>query len=178
MLTALLKTRLYAVTFLVLMVGCATGGQGVGRRGSKTPGILLGIRTTSGDWLEIAELRGKPTLLFVFATFDSGSQAAVRALGRIVARHPDVQVVGVAAQPDPATLVDAWAYALNPNFTVGYDPTGSVEEGQSALGKIEAVPMFILLDEGGRELRRVDGYKTVKQLDAFLSGDPLPDATP
>ena len=39
----------------------------------------LGIRLTDGRWLELADLRGTPVLLYVFATFDAPSLGGVPA---------------------------------------------------------------------------------------------------
>jgi hypothetical protein len=117
----------------------------------------LGVRLTDGRWLELADLRGTPVLLFVFATFDTVSQASLTSLRPFVPQHPNVIVVGVAAQPRASQLVEAWAYALDPPFVVGANPDGSVENGESTLGKIETVPTFILYDADGYEVARRTG---------------------
>ncbi len=157
---------------VVLLAACGGGTEApLGRTtpSTKRPPIELGIRTTSGDWLEIGSLRGGKVLLFVFATFDPGSQAALRPLARFIETHPEFTVVGVAAQAHAGGLVDAWAYALSPPFVVGADPTGSVEEGTSRLGIIEGVPTYVVLDKKGFERKRVDGYQTVNALEALVS---------
>ena len=74
-----------------------------------------------------------------------------------VPQHPEVVVIGVAAQPRASQLVEAWAYALDPPFAVGADPYGRVENGESMLGKIETVPTFILYDADGHEIARDTG---------------------
>jgi hypothetical protein len=107
--------------------------------------------------LELADLRGTPVLLFVFATFDAVSQASLKSLRPFVPQHPGVLVIGVAAQPRASQLVEAWAYALDPPFVVGADPYGHVENGESMLGKIETVPTYILYDADGREIDRTTG---------------------
>ena len=96
-------------------------------------------------------------LLFVFATFDAVSQASLKSFRPFVPQHPEVVVIGVAAQPRASQLVEAWAYALDPPFAVGADPYGRVENGESMLGKIETVPTFILYDAGGYEIARDSG---------------------
>jgi hypothetical protein len=119
--------------------------------------LELGIRLSDGRWLELGDLRGAPVLLFVFATFDAVSQASLKSLRPFVPQHPEVIVVGVAAQPRAAQLVEAWSYALDPPFVVGADPYGRVENGESVLGKIEAVPTYILYDAEGYEIDRASG---------------------
>jgi hypothetical protein len=133
----------------------------------------LGLRLTDGRWLELADLRGTPVLLFVFATFDAVSQANLRSLRPFVPQHPEVIVVGIAAQPRATQLVEAWAYALDPPFVVGANPNGSVETGESMLGKIETVPTFILYDANGYEIGRRTGLLSEGDLARLV--EPLYD---
>ncbi|MBW2510165.1 MAG: TlpA family protein disulfide reductase [Deltaproteobacteria bacterium] len=131
-----------------------------GETTAASPGAVrldLGLRLSDGRWLELADLRGTPVMLFVFATFDAVSQASLKSLRPFVPQHPEVLVVGVAAQPRALQLVEAWAYALDPPFVVGADPYGRVENGESMLGKIEAVPTYILYDARGYEISRTTG---------------------
>lgn len=124
----------------------------------------LGIRLADGRWLELADLRGVPVLVFVFATFDAVSQASLKSLRPFVPQHPDLIVVGVAAQPRADQLVQAWAFALDPPFVVGADPYGRVENGESSLGKIEVVPTYILYDANGYEIERTTGLLSEGEL--------------
>lgn len=168
----------YTLTVLSLCaffpwVGCATTtGQEPVEVATERPSvpIELGLRTTDGRWLEVGDLKGRPLLLFVFATFDTGSQAALTPLRTFVEHFDDIQVLGVAAQPKGEQLVAAWAYALDPPFVVGVDPYGGVEEGTSALGKIDAVPTFIVLDARGYERARVSGVQTEGALVRLTNG--------
>jgi hypothetical protein len=140
--------------------GCAresSGAQETTPEPANGARLNLGIRLTDGRWLELANLRGTPVLVFVFATFDAVSQAALKSMRPFVPQHPEVVVVGVAAQPRAAQLVEAWAYALDPPFVVGANPYGRVENGESMLGKIETVPIYILFDANGYEIGRTQG---------------------
>jgi len=130
--------------------------------------LELGLRLSDGRWLELGDLRGNPVLLFVFATFDMVSQASLKSLRPFVQQHPEVVVIGVASEPRATQLVEAWAHALDPPFVVGADPYGSVENGRSALGRIEMVPTYILYDSQGYELERVTGYQSATQLDTMV----------
>lgn len=145
---------------LVVAMGCARDSNASNRTTpttAKGPRLDLGVRLSDGRWLELGELRGTPVLVFVFATFDAVSQATLKSLRPFVPQHPELVVVGVAAQPRAAPLVEAWAYALDPPFVVGADPYGNVENGESTLGKIETVPTFILYDASGYEITRESG---------------------
>ena len=148
---------------LVVVLGCARGSttaQETTPASESTARLDLGLRLSDGRWLELADLRGTPVLLFVFATFDAVSQASLKSLRPFVPQHPEVLVIGVAAQPRASQLVEAWAYALDPPFIVGADPYGHVENGESMLGKIETVPTYILYDAQGREIDRQTGLLT------------------
>lgn len=155
------KHRLRMISMvLVVALGCARGSSSA-EETTPTPTsaarLDLGIRLSDGRWLELADLRGSPVLLFVFATFDAVSQASLKSLRPFVPQHPEVVVIGVAAQPRALPLVEAWAYALDPPFLVGADPYGHVENGESTLGKIETVPTYILYGADGREIDRATG---------------------
>ena len=152
---------------LALALGC---GGGSSNARETTPQaetgarLDLGLRLSDGRWLELADLRGTPVLLFVFATFDVVSQASLKPLRLFVPQHPEVIVIGVAAQPRATQLVEAWAYALDPPFVVGADPYGSVENAESVLGRIETVPTYILYGANGYEMDRVTGIVTEADL--------------
>ena len=159
-------------TLLVVVLGCARGStsaQETTPSTANTARLDLGIRLSDDRWLELADLRGTPVLLFVFATFDAVSQASLKSLRPFVQQHPEVLVIGIAAQPRASQLVEAWAYALDPPFVVGADPYGRVENGESTLGKIEAVPTYILYDAQGRELGRTTGLLSEGDLVQLVS---------
>lgn len=160
---ALPKCGLCLIAILVVVTfGCARDSSNTQRTtpDAKSERLDLGLRLTNGRWVELAELRGRPLLLFVFATFDAVSQAMLRPLRPFVAQHPEVLVIGIAAQPRAAPLVEAWEYALDPPFPVGANPYGTVENGESSLGKIEKVPTFIVYDANGYEVGRATGLLT------------------
>lgn len=171
--------KLLALSMLLWVgIGCARDSFGQAEttpRPESAAKLDLGIRLSDGRWLELADLRGTPVLLFVFATFDAVSQASLKSLRPFVPQHPELVVVGVAAQPRAAPLVEAWAYALDPPFVVGADPYGSVENGESVLGKIEKVPTYILYDAKGREIARTTGLLSegdLAELVQPISGGP------
>ncbi len=138
------------------------------------PPINLRVRTTEGRWIELAELRGRCTLLFLFATFDGASQASLRPLGAFVQAHPEVSVIGLAVEESPAELADAWQHALTPPFPIAYDPTRALLLGASPLGRIESVPRFRLLDAQGRPVGEHVGYPYRGALEALWSAGHCP----
>jgi hypothetical protein len=131
--------------------------------------VELTLRTQGGPLVFVGDMRGRPLLLFMFATFDGVSQAALRPLEQFVHRHPDAQVVGVAVQPFAERLLDPYVHALSPPFPVAYDPEDRLEKGTTPIGKIEQVPTFVMLDALGRPATRHVGYATLEQLEAMLA---------
>ncbi|MEM9727537.1 MAG: TlpA disulfide reductase family protein [Myxococcota bacterium] len=159
---------------VALSMGCGAGASKTGDGRSvnaedRGPRLELGIRLSDGRWLELGDVRGRPVLLFVFATFDMVSQAAIKPLRPFVQQHPNVVVVGIASEPRATQLVEAWAYALDPPFAVGADPYGNLENGRTVLGRIEKVPTYILYDAAGYEVDRVVGYQSEAELEEMVS---------
>lgn len=173
------SSTLRAIVLALVLASCATASSEPEKTTPRAPGgqrLDLGLRLSDGRWLELADLRGTPVLVFVFATFDAVSQASLKSLRPFVPQHPEVVVVGIAAQPRAVQLVEAWDYALDPPFVVGADPYGRVENGQSTLGKIETVPTYILYDERGYEVDRTTGLVTEGDLAKLIA--PLSKSTP
>ena len=131
-------------------------------------GVDVALRASDGTAFAISQLRGRPVLLFLFATFDGVSQASLRPLSRFARHNSNVHVVGIAVQPDARVLLGLWVSALTPPFTVGYEQEETIAQGTSELGAIEAVPTFLLLDGAGRIRARHVGYATDQKLERML----------
>ena len=127
------------------------------------------LRRPSGEWIHLGDLRGKPVLLFVFATFDGVSQAALRPTSRFARAHPEAHVLGIAAQPDANQLLDPYERALAPSFPLTYDPARDVHHGTSPLGSLEAVPTYVMLDAFGVEVDRHVGFPSSRTLERLLA---------
>lgn len=165
--------RIGAAAFLVvLLVGTGCGGRAdsasprAPTQGNARP-VELELHTPDGRVFETVAFRGAPTLLFLFATFDGVSQAALIPLREFVDAHPNFQVIGVAVQPNPKLLVDAWQHALEPPFLVTYDDEEEIATGKTALGELEAIPTFVMLDAGGHEVARHVGMASLEELEAL-----------
>ncbi|RLB53655.1 MAG: hypothetical protein DRJ42_11325 [Deltaproteobacteria bacterium] len=162
-----------AATLLSSLAGSACGGtedehaygRSTAHRGPSP--VDLEVRTTDGAYITLAELRGRPTILYLFATFDGVSQAAVTPLSRFVRHHPEVQVLAIAAQPNPGPFTEAWTAALAPPFVVAWDPEDQVTLGTTDLGSIEAVPTYVFLDARGIEVERYVGFASQNQLEGI-----------
>jgi hypothetical protein len=137
--------------------------------------VELTLATPTGELLFVGEMRGRPVLLYFFATFDVASQANLTPLDAFTLAHPEVRVVAVAIQRDARMLLDAWVNALRPSFETTFDPDNAISEGTTALGQL-GVPTFVLLDEDGVPRAAEAGILPRSTLEAMLT--LLPSAAP
>lgn len=169
--------RKWSVVWVVFALACgAPDGApvGTGGQGGRTP-LDLTVRTPERVTLDLSDLRGRKVLVFFFATFDGMSQASLSPLGELVRAHPDIYVIGIAQQPDPELLLDAYVSALDPPFVVAFDPSGELARGTTDFGTVDTVPTFVVLDEEGREIGRHVGYARTQRLEALIAGEPGED---
>lgn len=167
--------------FVALMIAACGGSQSetVGVSHSfPTRAVELTLRTPDGQFLDMGDLRGMPTVVFLFATFDELSQASLNSVARFHRLHPEAHVVGIAAQPDAEELLGAYAGALHIAFTVAYDPENTVARGLSGLGEVEAVPMFVMIDANGFIVGEHVGYASESQLEHLLAQATRPQREP
>jgi hypothetical protein len=153
----------------LLAVACA--GSTGGSAGSTTELHLL-LARADGEALPLANLRGKPALLFLFATFDDASQLALTPLVDLHRRRPQLRIIGIALQPDPQVLLQTYAVALDIDFELTHEPQGRLLRGETPLGDHVVVPMFVALDAAGRVVSVYTGVPSRDDLDALL--DALP----
>jgi peroxiredoxin len=136
--------------FLLLAVtvaapGCVSAEQ---VRASQ-PVLELSLVRADGAQYELGALLTKPTLLFMFATYDTASQFELTRLSHFATTEPRVDVIGVAAQPDAKTFLKLFQEALSVPFALYFDPTNQLLLGKTAVGKLDAVPAFVALDPEG-----------------------------
>jgi len=151
----------------------AGSGQPIGAT-SDTPepsGVRLTLEKPDGETIAIEALRGKRVLLFFFTTYDIASQVEMERLVRFVPHHPELEVIGVALQPNAATLLALYRDYLEIPFPVAHDPTGHVQEGLSDLGLVGPVPSYVLLDETGRVIGRHTGATTAEVMGSLFRGE-------
>ena len=165
----------FATVVLGVSLGSACGAappaSGVGNSHVE-PGarpVELALVTEAGALVDVGDFRGQTVLLFIFATYDGVSQAALTPVSRFVRHHPEVYVLGVAAQPNPRALLDAWKAALNPPFAVAYSPEDRVTTGTSDLGALGAIPTFVVLNAQGFEVARHTGMVSEDRLEEMTA---------
>ncbi len=143
------------VVAMLLTVGCggasvAEAPPGRSHAPRDAEAIELELRTTDGTTVEIADQRGSPMLVALFATYDGASVASQRALSRFTRDHLDTVVIAIALQPNAEVFAAEYARMIQPPYTVAYDPSERIGQGTSALGPIDAIPAFYAIDARGR----------------------------
>ena len=159
---------LYWLLLLCLCTGCGASAGSGSRLGSEDSPVELTLITPTATYIDVGDYRGEPLLLFVFATFDVNSQAALQPLRELLERRPGLQVIGVAAQVSARPLLAAWVDALNPSFPVGYEPDNRISSGDSTLGEISTVPTWVVLRSDGRIGAKYGGYLSADLLGQLI----------
>jgi hypothetical protein len=128
------------------------------------PVLELTLGRADGTTCELAALSGKPTLLFLFATYDTASQFALAPLVRFIEKEPRLQVIGVALQPDAKAFLKLYQSSLAVPFALYTDPGNRLLHGDTALGRVGAVPAFVALDAEGHIRAQQVGVASAEQL--------------
>ncbi len=145
--------------------GATTVGDSHGP--SSEHAVTLALTTTDGRIVELADQRGGLVLLFVLATYDGLSQAAIRPVSRFTREANDTVVLGVVAERDAPSFAPIYASTFSPPYTVVYDPSESITLGTSALGELPGVPTFYMIDAHGVVSDRRSGYLSEQELFAM-----------
>lgn len=131
--------------------------------------VSLTLTDLEGSQFDVTEFRGQRVLLFLFATFDLTSHAAVEPLQQFAREHTDLKVIGIAVQPDPRELLAIFASALEIDFDVAYDADNSILRGLSALGQVNAVPSYVLIESDGTIAKQLSRPMNVAALAEWIS---------
>lgn len=157
---------LFAVCLLAALSGCASGP---GAPPPQEAPLSLSLTRADGRAIELSAYGGQPLLLFFFATYDEASQLALVKLTQFLSQHGSVQVAGVLLQPDAETFLPLFKQSVSLPFEVYYDRGLRILKGESALGKLSAVPAFVALDATGRIREFRYGVQSSEQLQELTS---------
>jgi thiol-disulfide isomerase/thioredoxin len=120
--------------------------------GSPAPEIVF--EDPSGEEVSLADFRGKPVLLNLWATWCAPCVAEMPTLNALAASRPDIQVLALSQDIDGRQKVDAFLKEHKlPSLEAYLDPQLAV---MGAL-KVQSLPTTILYDASGREVWRMTG---------------------
>lgn len=149
---------------LALLCATACGGStsqestyGSARAEPVSQPFELSLRDGNNEPFTLADFRGRSVLLFLFATFDLPSQAALEPLQAFAREHPEIETLGIALQPDPQDLLNIFADALQLEITLAYEADNRLLQGLTDLGRIDGVPTYVLVDRHGHITKRWTG---------------------
>jgi hypothetical protein len=153
-----------ALAVVMLLSGACAGSLGPG---ANAPLLELELARSDGSRMELGALRGKPVLLFLFATYDEASQFDLVPLTRIAESEPDVTIIGVALQPEADKFLRLFKRSLPVPFELFYDPANAILGGSTALDKLPGIPAVIAIDKEGRVRDSLFGPTNVEALHAL-----------
>lgn len=151
-------------TLLVAALACGGTPQ---RAGSAPIGLTL--PALHGGDIDLGRYRGKPVVLHLFTTWSLAAQLDVPQLTEVARANDDVEVVGIALDPDGYDLVAPWARETGVPYlvTLATDP---IRGGTSPLGPIGEVPTTIILDPSGRIAHTLERPLQPGELQRLVSG--------
>jgi len=135
------------------------------------------MRTRGGELVRLGDLRGRPVLLNLWATWCGPCVAEMPALEALAAERAGTPLAIMAVSEDRKgeTVVAPFVEKLKlEQLPVYLDPAGDVRH---AFG-VDAIPVTILIDRGGREIGRFlgpvpwDGPAARRLIDKLLSPKP------
>ncbi len=159
----LLSGRARVLVLAILLVGVCCAHKRPNARGDG-PALELrlprsGGDAAGGDALDLQTLRGRPVVLWFFATWCLPCQAELRRVERLAAAYRDrVAFWGVALDHEGDRLVGPFRDALGVTLPVALADDLLIS-GTSALGRIPEVPHVLVLDAQGRPVARLPSVK-------------------
>jgi hypothetical protein len=126
--------------------------------------------TPSGETLSSAGTRGRATAILFVTTFDLPSQVMAERLDVVVREHkPRANAGAVALEaPNDAPLVEVFRSSLGLSYPVALANTTGFDV-PSPFGRIDQVPVLVVLDRRGREVARAQGVVSERELDDALT---------
>jgi hypothetical protein len=152
--------RLFTLTALYCLGACASSASTPASKAA----LELSMTRVDGRSIELRALRGQAQLLFLFTTYDEASQFALVPISRLLEQEQDVQVLGIAVQPDAKTFLTLFARSLSVPFELYYEPNNQLLHGETALGPLRGVPAFVALDASGQVREVYYGIANLEKL--------------
>lgn len=156
-------------TFFV--IGAPVEGLKPGDRapelGTEADGATQPLLDLAGRPIRLADLRGRPVWLNLFATWCPPCQYETPVLQQVFERHAadDLALVAVSVLDTSAQDVRAYATTYGLTYTIGFDATSAVFRTYQAYG----LPTHYFIDREGLIRAVWRGPLTVAQAEAFLA---------
>ncbi len=175
---------------LLFLWGCGGGEQN--RRHDEDPlakfkdlpAVKLTLPLLGGGEVSLQDLRGKPVLLTLFATWSLRCQAEVPLFSQLQERYGGrgLKVVSIAIGPLGAKglpMVETFVEVFGISYPVLLSEPGNIDL-VGALGAVKHVPRTLLLDRRGKVLLNQEGQTNFpvlyRTLDKLFKRAPKPQA--
>ena len=148
--TGMVTTAVFAVA-LIIKLRPQMALLGVG---SKAPAFTA-IDLRTGRPASLANYRGRPILINIWATWCAPCRVEMPALERLAKKFAgtDFRVVAVSVDQDDSTVVDAFVRELGLSFEVLHNQVGDIRQRYQTTG----VPESFVIDRDGVIVKKVIG---------------------
>jgi len=148
--TGMVTTAVFAVA-LIIKLRPQMALLGVG---SKAPAFTA-IDLRTGRPASLANYRGRPILINIWATWCAPCRVEMPALERLAKKFAgtDFRVVAVSVDQDDSTVVDAFVRELGLSFDVLHNQAGDIRQRYQTTG----VPESFVIDRDGVIVKKVIG---------------------
>lgn len=133
-------------------------------RAARDPITFGGRDIVSGETVELASFRGKPTVIAIWASWCPPCQEDGPVFARYAREHPEVAFLGVDFDDGPEAA-RAFARIYRWRFPSIADPDGRIAERRLGM---QNMPTTIVLDAEHREVGRLVGATTAAELDRLV----------
>lgn len=161
--TQTLKSTLVSIAAAIIVATCAPADAGESER---RPFRRFALETFSGDSLELADLRGKVSLVIFWASWCPACQATLPVVDSLFihVEHPEFAVVGVNEDWNEHA---ARGYAASNGFAMPIVlGRGEMWQRYQYIG----LPYIVLLDRTGRIVHEYYGYPGRSGFDQEIAG--------
>jgi hypothetical protein len=161
------------LAIFVLIVGvCACHTQEpAGAPGAEpSDAVDFAYGTTDGGELSSANTRGRATAVLFVTTYDLASQLVAKRLDEALRRQvPRANGAAVALEtPEYAVIADTFKSSLGLSYPMAMADRETLD-GAGPFGKIDAIPLLVVLDRSGREVWRKSGALSTREILAALA---------
>lgn len=136
----------------------------------ETPPLVFSFPTPDGGAFTGAATRGRATAVLFVTTYDAASQVLAQRVAELARRmRPRINAGAVVLEaPRYAPLAQVFGETLGLGYPVAVADDGT-RRGEGPFGRIDRVPVVVVLDRAGRERWRHEGLVSTRALERALA---------
>ena len=164
--------RRFLAGLLLATLGCASPAPPptTGPREPLAAPVEFAFGTTEGGELSSETTQGRATAILFVTTYDLASQVVAQRLDSVLHRHvPRANGGGVVLEaPQYVDLADAFRTTLHLSYPVAMADSLTLTGG-GPFGRVDRVPLLVVLDRSGREVWRKAGVPDAREIESALA---------